>query len=121
MSRYSPVIDVRLMPMGFGRDGNVHLVVPGRPDGRAHDCGRTVRASASPPAGTRHRPSRTVGAVPLHWQVVRPDLWTLWGRGPGSMKITQPAVRTDGGGALFDQIVLGRAGTDLPRLPDQEP
>ncbi|MFE4962026.1 hypothetical protein [Streptomyces sp. NPDC056660] len=47
------------------------------------------------------------------WRTVRVDLWA---RSTGRLKkITQLAVRTDGGGALFDQIVLGRTEADLPK------
>ncbi|MEU6192886.1 PQQ-binding-like beta-propeller repeat protein [Streptomyces sp. NPDC047061] len=46
------------------------------------------------------------------WRTVRVDLWAA---STGRLKkITQLGVRTDGGGALFDQIVLGRTEADLP-------
>ncbi|GHI05735.1 hypothetical protein AQI88_10140 [Streptomyces cellostaticus] len=75
-------------------------------------------------AGTSHWPASTlltehgIEEFPVDWRCVRLDLWTLGG---GLTKITQLAVRTDGGGALFDQIVLGRTEADLPQpLPHPE-
>ncbi|MFK0154939.1 PQQ-binding-like beta-propeller repeat protein [Streptomyces sp. NPDC090493] len=51
------------------------------------------------------------------WRTVRVDLWAA---STGRLKkITQLGVRTDGGGALFDQIVLGRTEADLPQRPAQ--
>jgi outer membrane protein assembly factor BamB len=58
------------------------------------------------------KPKKIGDAVPQEWQVVRIDLWEV---------LKQPArvqalrLTTRGGGATFDQIVLGRAEEDLPK------
>nr|WP_112474849.1 PQQ-binding-like beta-propeller repeat protein [Streptomyces sp. ST1020] len=49
------------------------------------------------------------------WKLVRIDLWA---QAAGKLKrITQIGLRTDGGGALFDQILLGRTEADLDEWP----
>ena len=48
---------------------------------------------------------------PQQWQVVRVDLWELLKR-PLHLQCLQLAA--EGGGAAFDQIVLGRNEGDLP-------
>ncbi|MER5518672.1 WD40 repeat domain-containing protein [Streptomyces sp. NPDC002763] len=82
-----------------------------RNDGRVF--GVNAGISHWPPAPTLLT-EHSVGQVPADWSVVRLDLWTLWAQDPDLMKITQLAVRTDGGGALFDRILLGRTEADLP-------
>lgn len=58
---------------------------------------------------------RIEGPVPLDWTVVRVDLWTFTA---GAVKvIDQLALRSNGDGALFDQIVLARTEGSLPDLP----
>ena len=55
------------------------------------------------------------GPVPTEWTVVRVDLWQITA---GRVKVVdQLALRSNGDGALFDQIVLGRTEADLPELP----
>ncbi|MFJ2770474.1 hypothetical protein [Streptomyces sp. NPDC087300] len=54
------------------------------------------------------------GPVPMDWTVVRIDLWKFTA---GAVKvIDQLALRSNGDGALFDQIVLARTEGDLPEL-----
>ncbi|HKN51936.1 MAG TPA: hypothetical protein VJX66_05515 [Amycolatopsis sp.] len=55
---------------------------------------------------------RDPGPVPTEWTKVRIDLWALCGGKP--VPIRNIGLRADGGGALFDQIVLGRTEADLP-------
>ncbi|MEU1117431.1 MULTISPECIES: hypothetical protein [unclassified Streptomyces] len=58
---------------------------------------------------------RVEGPVPTEWTVVRVDLWQITA---GRVKvIDQLALRSNGDGALFDQIALGRTEADLPELP----
>ncbi|WP_320779244.1 hypothetical protein [Streptomyces sp. CRN 30] len=58
---------------------------------------------------------RIDGPVPTDWTVVRVDLWEFTA---GRVQIVdQLALRGNGDGALFDQIVLARTETDLPELP----
>ena len=51
------------------------------------------------------------GAPPAEWQVVRLDLWAL-AKKPWRIRSLNLGVR--GGGAAFDQILLGRNESDLP-------
>ncbi len=51
-------------------------------------------------------------APPLTWQVVRVDLWALQKK---PLRIRSLYLGAAGGGAAFDQIVLGRAESDLPQ------
>jgi outer membrane protein assembly factor BamB len=51
-------------------------------------------------------------APPASWQVVRVDLWAL---GKKPWRIRSLMLNVKGGGAAFDQIVLGRSEADLPR------
>ncbi|MFK4066719.1 WD40 repeat domain-containing protein [Streptomyces sp. NPDC029674] len=58
---------------------------------------------------------RFQGRVPADWEVVRLDLWKFTA---GAVKVVdQLALRSNGDGALFDQIVLARTEADLPDLP----
>jgi hypothetical protein len=52
-------------------------------------------------------------APPQAWQVVRADLWSLY-RHP--LRIQEIGLAATGGGAAFDQIVLGRTQADLDRV-----
>ncbi|MFC5148368.1 PQQ-binding-like beta-propeller repeat protein [Streptomyces aureoversilis] len=53
-----------------------------------------------------------VAALPTAWTTVRLDLWALaGGRLP---RVTSLSLRSNGGGALFDQLLLGRTPADLP-------
>ncbi|MCX4759451.1 hypothetical protein OG562_00270 [Streptomyces sp. NBC_01275] len=63
-----------------------------------------------PPESTaaEHRES----TLPGQWSLVRLDLWTLTHGNPPPLRGL--GLRTVGGGALFDQLVLGRTETDLP-------
>lgn len=57
-----------------------------------------------------------VTTPPTEWSFVRVDLWALMnGKEPPALQIM--GLKTVGGGALFDQIVLGRAEADLPKPP----
>ncbi|MFE6177110.1 WD40 repeat domain-containing protein [Streptomyces sp. NPDC056464] len=58
---------------------------------------------------------RVPGAPPATWTTVRLDLWQLTG---GRLaRVRSLSLRSDGGGALFDQLVLGRTEADLPPPP----
>lgn len=57
-------------------------------------------------------------APPQAWQVVRADLWSLY-RHP--LRIQEMSLAATGGGAAFDQIVLGRTETDLDRVARAPP
>ena len=50
---------------------------------------------------------------PTEWQVVRVDLWTLAKR---PLRIQAIGLAASGGGAVFDQILLGRSEADLDRV-----
>lgn len=50
---------------------------------------------------------------PKDWQTVRIDLWALWEK---PFEIRSLALRTVGGGAAFDQIVLAATEADLDAL-----
>jgi outer membrane protein assembly factor BamB len=52
------------------------------------------------------------GAPPREWQVVRVDLWELFGKKP--VRIQSLGLVSVGGPAVFDQILLGRSEKDLP-------
>jgi outer membrane protein assembly factor BamB len=56
---------------------------------------------------------RVTATPPLSWQVVRADLWALHRR---SVRIQDLSLAATGGGAAFDQIVLGRTEADLDRV-----
>ena len=65
-----------------------------------HDWGQGVLAT------------KQVDAVPpLQWEVVRVDLWALLGK---PLRIQCMNLAAVGGGAAFDQLVLGRTEGDLP-------
>ncbi|GAA0454772.1 hypothetical protein ABZ951_25510 [Streptomyces sp. NPDC046215] len=52
------------------------------------------------------------GDRPVEWTTVRVDLWALTGgRLP---RVTSMSLLSNGGGALFDQLLLGRTPEDLP-------
>jgi len=57
---------------------------------------------------------RMEGRPPSEWQTVRVDLWSLTKGQPP--RIQALSLRSTGGGAYFDQIVLGRTEGDLPPL-----
>ncbi|MDQ1022736.1 hypothetical protein QF035_000318 [Streptomyces umbrinus] len=58
---------------------------------------------------------RFEGRVPADWEVVRVGLWKFTA---GAVKVVdQLALRSNGDGALFDQIVLARTEAALPILP----
>jgi outer membrane protein assembly factor BamB len=50
---------------------------------------------------------------PTEWRVVRVDLWALVKK---PLRIQSLGLAAAGGGALFDQIILGRSPTDLDRI-----
>jgi hypothetical protein len=55
-------------------------------------------------------------SVPQTWQTVRVDLWEMFHKSP--VRIECLRLIAEGGGAQFDQIVLGQSESDLPsRLP----
>lgn len=56
------------------------------------------------------------GKPPTDWQTVRVDLWSLTKGQPP--RIQALSLKSVGGGACFDQIVLGRTESDLPKLKD---
>jgi outer membrane protein assembly factor BamB len=58
------------------------------------------------------KPKKIADAVPQEWQVVRIDLWEVF-KQPARVQALRLSCR--GGGALFDQIVLGRTEDDLPK------
>ncbi|MER5299394.1 hypothetical protein ABT039_07985 [Streptomyces lasiicapitis] len=58
-----------------------------------------------------------IPAPPSTWTTVRLDLWELT-RAQADFRVRGLSLRTVGGGALYDQIVLGRTEADLP---DQSP
>jgi hypothetical protein len=47
------------------------------------------------------------------WQVVRVDLWALAKK---PLRIQAIGLAAAGGGALFDQVLLGRSPADLNRV-----
>lgn len=49
---------------------------------------------------------------PAEWSTVRLDLWELTG---GRLPLAGVTLRSDGGGALFDRLALGRTAADLPK------
>ncbi len=55
----------------------------------------------------------TFPAPPRTWSTVRLDLWELT-RTQATYRVRSLSLRTVGGGALFDQLVLGRTPADLP-------
>jgi len=57
---------------------------------------------------------RLEGKPPTEWQTVRVDLWTVTKGQPP--RIQALSLKSVGGGACFDQIVLGRSEADLPKL-----
>jgi hypothetical protein len=50
---------------------------------------------------------------PAEWKTVRVDLWAVFKR---SVRIRGMRLASTGGPAAFDQILLGRAEEDLPRV-----
>ncbi|MFF1377421.1 WD40 repeat domain-containing protein [Streptomyces sp. NPDC058308] len=60
---------------------------------------------------------RIEGPVPADWKAERFDLWKITA---GAVKVVDHlAVRSNGDGALFDQILLARTEADLPDLPSR--
>ena len=57
---------------------------------------------------------RVADLPPREWQVVRFDLWELYHK---PIRLQALNLAAAGGGAAFDQIVLGRTAKDLPPLP----
>ncbi|MFI8931777.1 hypothetical protein ACIG3E_29405 [Streptomyces sp. NPDC053474] len=55
----------------------------------------------------------TFPTPPRTWSTVRLDLWEL-ARAQAAYRVRSLSLRTVGGGALFDQLVLGRTPADLP-------
>jgi len=55
---------------------------------------------------------KQAGAPPSTWQVVRVDLWALPKK---PWRVRSLGLGAKGGGAAFDQILLGRAESDLPK------
>lgn len=53
------------------------------------------------------------GKPPSEWQTVRVDLWAVTKGQPPHIQAL--SLKSVGGGALFDQIVLARSESDLPR------
>jgi outer membrane protein assembly factor BamB len=51
--------------------------------------------------------------IPMEWEVVRVDLWDLYKK---PLRIQALGLGTTGGGAAFDQILLGRTPEDLDRV-----
>jgi hypothetical protein len=75
-----------------------------------HHGGFAITAGTLPaPEGAK--PIVRADRPPSEWQVVRVDLWSLYGR---PVRIRSLALGTQGGGAAFDQILLGRREKDLP-------
>jgi hypothetical protein len=63
--------------------------------------------------------SKQIAATPpAGWQVVRADLWALYGH---PVRIQEMSLAATGGGAAFDQIVLGRTEADLDRVTKAVP
>jgi hypothetical protein len=58
------------------------------------------------------KPKKVGDAVPRGWQVVRIDLWDVF-RQP--IRVQALRLKCSGGGAAFDQVLLGRTEEDLPR------
>jgi hypothetical protein len=56
---------------------------------------------------------RVAEQVPTDWQVVRIDLWELYKK---PWRIQALGLGAAGGGAAFDQILLGRTAADLDRV-----
>jgi len=64
--------------------------------------------------------SKNVAAIaPREWQVVRVDLWTSFHEKP--VRIQALNLAATGGGAAFDQILLGRTEQELTRVPRSTP
>jgi hypothetical protein len=55
------------------------------------------------------------GPVPTDWQLIQVDLWELFHKQP--LRIQSLTLYSTGGGAAFDQIVLGQSKGDLPATP----
>jgi hypothetical protein len=62
-----------------------------------------------PPEGVK--PKKVADRPPQEWQVVRIDLWEVFGR---PVRIQGLRLSCRGGGAAFDQVLLGRTAKDLP-------
>jgi outer membrane protein assembly factor BamB len=58
-------------------------------------------------------PRKVAAAPPAEWQVVRVDLWEVFRR---PVRIQALALSSLGGGAAFDQVLLGRTEKDLPAV-----
>ena len=88
--------------------------------------GMTLRVSEGNYGGTSFaagEPSAMEGATvvrqtespPTTWQVVRVDLWAVTKK---PSRVRSLCLGAKGGGAAFDQIVLGRTEADLPKTED---
>jgi outer membrane protein assembly factor BamB len=58
--------------------------------------------------------TKKIATVPTEWTVVRVDLWALYGAKP--VRIESLRLGAIGGGAAFDQVLLGRTEDDLVRV-----
>ncbi len=56
--------------------------------------------------------------VPAKWQIVRVDLWKLTGK---EFRIRRLTLAARGGGAAFDQILLGRGENDITKFQKGTP
>jgi outer membrane protein assembly factor BamB len=63
------------------------------------------------PPGEDPNPKKLAAAPPAEWTVVKVDLWEVFKK---PVRIRGLRLASVGGPAAFDQIVLGRAETDLP-------
>jgi hypothetical protein len=80
-------------------------VGPGHTGGWLFTAGEAPKLEGAKPSSQAKEP-------PADWTVVRVDLWKLNG---SPYRIRSLTLATVGGGALFDQIVLGRSEADLPK------
>jgi hypothetical protein len=55
---------------------------------------------------------KKLDAPPAAWQLVRVDLWAAAKK---AWRVRSLRLGVKGGGAAFDQIVLGRSESDLPQ------
>jgi hypothetical protein len=56
-------------------------------------------------------PKKVANQPPTDWEVVRVDLWDTFKK---PIRVQMVGLSSRGGGAAFDQIVLGRTEKDLP-------
>ncbi len=59
---------------------------------------------------------QVAGRPPPEWQRVRVDLWAL---SKQPLRVQALGLAAAGGGAFFDQLLLGRTEADLDRVPRQ--